>query len=77
MTHRPYPSVDRARSQLDRHVHTVEVPEWREKVAADARRALAVAAEVMEPMTRVGRFTDREWESAVGGPCWQEGLKTG
>ncbi|NUV65616.1 hypothetical protein G6W57_00605 [Streptomyces sp. CAI-121] len=77
MTYRPYPNADRALAQLDRHVHTVELPEWRVKLAADARRALAGAAEALEPMTRVGRFTDREWESALGGPDWQEGLKVG
>lgn len=26
MTHRPYPSPDRARHQLDRHEHYVDVP---------------------------------------------------
>ncbi|MFD3740430.1 hypothetical protein [Streptomyces sp. NPDC058629] len=77
MTYRPYPNADRAVRQLNRHVHLVEVPEWPVKMAADARRALTAAAEVMEPMTRAGRFTDREWESAMGGPSWQEGLKTG
>ncbi|WP_097982761.1 hypothetical protein [Streptomyces sp. f150] len=77
MTHRPYPNADRALAQLNRHVHTVEVPEWRVKMAADARRALAAAAEVMEPMTRVGRFTDREWDRAAESPFWKEGLKVG
>lgn len=77
MTYRPYPNVDRALAQLDRHVHTVELPEWRVKLAADARRALAGAAEALEPLARTSRFTDREWESAMGGPFWQEGMKTG
>ncbi|MFE9855635.1 hypothetical protein [Streptomyces sp. NPDC005780] len=77
MTYRPYPNVDRALAQLDRHVVPVVVPEWRVKLAADARRALVVAAEVMEPMTRAGRVADREWDRAAEGPFWQEGLKTG
>ncbi|MFD3955977.1 MULTISPECIES: hypothetical protein [Streptomyces] len=55
MPYRPYPNVDRAVRQLNRHAHPVEVPEWRVKMAVDARRALAAAAEVMEPMGRAGR----------------------
>ncbi|SCE58514.1 hypothetical protein GA0115253_107853 [Streptomyces sp. Termitarium-T10T-6] len=55
MTHRPYPNADRALVQLNRHVHTVELPEWRVKMAADARRALAAGGEVMQPMVRAFR----------------------
>lgn len=77
MTHRPYPNADRSLRQLDRHVHAVEVPEWRVKLAADARRALAGAAVALEPMTRMSRFTDREWDQAADSPLWQEGLKAG
>ncbi|MBQ1118488.1 hypothetical protein [Streptomyces sp. C3-3] len=77
MTYRPYPNVDRALAQLDRHAHPVEVPEWRVKMAADARRALAAAAKALEPMGRTSRFTDREWDRAAESPFWQEGLKTG
>lgn len=77
MTHRPYPNADRALAQLNRHVHAVEVPEWRVKLAADARRALASAAEALEPMTRASRLTDREWDRAAESPFWQEGLKAG
>ncbi|MFI1525556.1 hypothetical protein [Streptomyces griseus] len=77
MTYRPYPNADRALRQLDRHVHPVEVPEWRVKLAADARRALAGAAEALEPMARTSRLTDREWDQAADSPFWQEGLKAG
>ncbi|KFK87887.1 hypothetical protein IX27_18545 [Streptomyces sp. JS01] len=77
MTHRPYPNADRALRQIDRHVHPVEVPEWRVKLAADARRALAGAAEALEPMARTSRLTGREWDQAAGSPFWQEGLKAG
>ncbi|MGC5534188.1 hypothetical protein [Streptomyces sp. SR-10] len=52
MTHRPYPNVDRALAQLNRHAHTVEMPEWRVKLAADARRALAVGGEAVQPILR-------------------------
>lgn len=52
MTYRPYPNVDRALRQLGRHATPVEVPEWRVKMAADARRALAAGGEVMQPMVR-------------------------
>ncbi|WP_435285281.1 hypothetical protein [Streptomyces bacillaris] len=72
MPYRPYPNVDRAVRQLNRHAHPVEVPEWRVKMAVDARRALAAAAEVMEPIARAVRETARAWESAMGGPCWQK-----
>lgn len=77
MAYCPYPNADRALAQLNRHVHTVELPEWRVKMAADARRALAGAAEALEPLARTSRFTDREWDRAAESPFWQEGLKAG
>lgn len=75
MAHHPYPDADRALAQLDRHAASAELPEWRVKLAADARRALAAAAEALEPMTRTSRLTDSEWERALEGPFWQEGLR--
>ncbi|MFJ3082998.1 hypothetical protein ACIPJG_25035 [Streptomyces halstedii] len=65
MAYRPYPNADRALCHLNRHARTVEVPEWRVKMAADARRALSVAAEALEPIARTSRFTDREWDRAA------------
>ncbi|MCX4450742.1 hypothetical protein [Streptomyces sp. NBC_01789] len=52
MVYRPYPNVDRAMAQLDRHAHLVEVPAWRVQLAADARRALAAGGEAVPPMVR-------------------------
>ncbi|MEU8829302.1 hypothetical protein [Streptomyces sp900116325] len=55
MTYRPYPNADRARRQLARHVVPVELPEWRVKLAVDARRALVVGGESWQPMLRAMR----------------------
>ena len=55
MTYRPYPNADRALRQLDRHVVLVELPEWRVRMAADARRALVVGGEAWQPTLRALR----------------------
>lgn len=55
MTYRPYPNADRALIQLDRHVAPVGLPEWRVKLAVDARRALVVGGEAWQPVVRAIR----------------------
>lgn len=61
MTYRPYPNVDRALAQLDRHVVPVELPEWRVKLAVDARRALVAAGEAwsLTPLRRPAAPSNR------------------
>ena len=49
MTYRPYPNVDRSLRQVARHAIPEELPEWRVKLAADARRALAVSGDALQP----------------------------
>lgn len=60
MTHHPYPNVDHALAQIDRHARPVDLPEWRVKLAADARRALAAGGDAMEQMLRALQNTQVE-----------------
>ena len=61
MTYRPYPNVDRSLRQVARHAIPEELPEWRVKLAADARRALAAAGEAwsLTPVRRSATPSDR------------------
>lgn len=47
MTYRPYPSVDRARHQLDRHVHHVDAPVV--TMTPASARALGELVRVFQP----------------------------
>jgi len=49
MSHRPYPSVERATRQLGRHHHHEPLPPWRLRLAEQAQLAMAAAEEAMRP----------------------------
>jgi hypothetical protein len=72
VTYRPYPNVDRSLRQVARHAIPVELPEWRVKLAADARRALRAAEGALQPLAVLPRAR----HTAVSKPDCRTGLVT-
>jgi hypothetical protein len=50
MTYRPYPDVNRARHQIERHHPAPQPSALQVQMAEGARKALTVAAEVVRPL---------------------------
>jgi hypothetical protein len=49
MSHRPYPSAERATRQLDRHIHHEPLSPFRQRLAEQAALGLKAAEEAMRP----------------------------
>ena len=80
MAYRPYPNADRALRQLDRGRRSAPPTEFQIRLAEQAQAAMEYAGRVVGPVVQniregVARAADREWEWAMDGPVWQEGLK--
>ncbi|MET8113843.1 hypothetical protein [Streptomyces prasinus] len=80
MAHRPYPNADRALRQLARGRRPVPPTEFQMRLAEQANAAMEYAGRVVGPIVQniregLARAADPEWERAMDGPMWQEGLK--